>query len=67
MLAASLKAIAAFVGTFASALGVTLQDRTDLGSMSGSQWLAVIGTALGVAVLTWLVPNYGYAPKQPNA
>lgn len=67
MLAASLKAIVAFFGAFIAALVLALQDKTDLGSMTGSQWLAVIGTALGTAVLTWLVPNYGYAPKQPNA
>lgn len=65
MIANSLKAIVAFGGTFIAVLTGMLQDKTSVDSMTLTEWLVTLGAALGVALVTWLVPNYAYTPKQP--
>lgn len=67
MLAASLKAVTAFAATFIATITVMLQDRTSLEGMGLTEWATVVVAALAVSVLTWLVPNYGYAPRNPPA
>lgn len=66
MLQQSLKAIAAFVGTFLAALVVTLQDKTDVASMGLKEWGIAILAAFAVAVATWFTPNYNYPTKTPG-
>lgn len=44
--------VAAFVGTFIFGLWQALSDRTDLDSMTNTQWLIVVLGALATAVST---------------
>lgn len=47
---ATVAAVIAFIGSFIVALVAATADRTDLDTMTGTQWLLVVLGALGTAV-----------------
>jgi Flp pilus assembly protein protease CpaA len=51
-----LKAAATFAGAFILALWATLQDRTDLDSMTTSNWVLVVLGSLATTVLMFYTP-----------
>jgi hypothetical protein len=57
------KALGAFALAFLGALLATVQGRTDLDTMSGMDWLVVVGTALVTALGVYGIKN----PPAPPA